>query len=758
MPEQNSTGTCSYVFDPEEWKKKNGEEPSVDQVWECPHTSYSNDRCVFHLDSTPQENVESEEIQSEFMSAIHKEGSHNKEFVGASFSDLNLAGKTVECPDQFPIKIVHSQIDTLALSNTEFKQSLTIDNSEISEASANNAKFRSKSDFSVVNTVVERTADFSNCQFARIYFNQSIFNGETMFNHSAFEEAHFFGSVFQSDINFSWSVCSGRFHITQCDIEADIYLQNCQFEKDSRFMNSVFNGNVSFYNSQFRSATFSDALFNECVDFSHTNFEKIVSFAPNEKTRLTEAQFQRVDFEDDVIFKDVDFDQSTDFQGAEFDGAAIFNNSTFGGEVDFSQTRFHGQLEMANVDFLGEFICVSAHVEQNGIFDESTFRSGSSFESSNFDTLYFHSTTFHVGPEFDRTDIGGIRLQLEPVDNQILVSMVHSEIEFGEIHHPEEHYALFDLTRATLGEIELYGDFDGNVFDPLQINETTFDGFDFNRYRRDLEELDWDFDSAKVDEKKLEKRAQSTEELLESSGNSTSIGNFSIFERQEGTHPDMSRPNEFLETTYLKAKNGAKRVGDSKSTSEFFLKEMKHRRHRYKSEVYSAFPLVSVIENPRLISDLGKLRHYPHRPIDAGRSASRWVTNCILGVSSGYGERLRYIIAWSFTIILLGMLFYPSAWFGGLEETDSSGSTIHIYDRTISENLLSPFHYPQLVERLFDIWQNSLYFSAVTFTTIGANSYQLDSFVAKLFFAFESFSGAFLIALFVYSLGKQVTR
>jgi Ion channel. len=104
------------------------------------------------------------------------------------------------------------------------------------------------------------------------------------------------------------------------------------------------------------------------------------------------------------------------------------------------------------------------------------------------------------------------------------------------------------------------------------------------------------------------------------------------------------------------------------------------------------------------------------------------------------------------------MLFYPSAWFGGLEENDPEGSIVYMYDRTISENLLSPSYYPQLVESLFDIWQNSFYYSAVTFTTIGSNSYQIDSSVAKLFFAFESFSGAFLIALFVYSLGKQVAR
>jgi len=758
MPEESSTDTCSYVFNPDEWKKDNDGEPSIDQVWECPHPCYSDDRCVFHLDSTSPENVEPEEIQYEFISAIHQEGRHTKEFVGASFPDLNLAHKTVESPDQFPIKTIHSQINTLNLSNTEINQSLTIDNSEILEATANNAKFRSKSDFSVLNTVFERTADFSDCQFGRAYFNHSTFNGEAVFNDSVFEEAHFFGSVFQSDIDFSWGVCSGRFHISRSTIEGDVNLRNCHLKKDSRFIKSEFNGKVSFNRIQFRSATFSDASFNESVSFSHADFDEIANFTPNEKTRLSEAEFRGVDFEDGVIFHSVDFDHSTDFRDAEFGGSAIFNNSTFDGEVDFSQTQFHDQVEMANVTFLGEFNCISADVEQTGIFEQSIFYYRASFESSNFDTLYFDSTKFHVGPKFDRSDIGTIRFQLEPVDDKILISMVHTEMETGEIHHPEEHYALFDLTRATLGNLELYEDFDGNIFDPFQFNETTFDGFDFNRYRRELEDLDWSLDSAVVDEEKLEDRVQSTEELLEETGKSASIGEFSMVDRQEGTHPDISRPNEYLETTYLKAKNGAKQVGDSKSTSEFFLKEMKHRRYRHKSEVYSAFPLLSVIENPRLLYELDKLRHYPHRPLDAVRSVSRWIINSVLGVSSGYGERLRYVIGWSFAIILFGMLFYPSAWFGGLEENDPEGSIVYMYDRTISENLLSPSYYPQLVESLFDIWQNSFYYSAVTFTTIGSNSYQIDSSVAKLFFAFESFSGAFLIALFVYSLGKQVAR
>ncbi|WP_435126043.1 ion channel [Halobaculum sp. D14] len=104
------------------------------------------------------------------------------------------------------------------------------------------------------------------------------------------------------------------------------------------------------------------------------------------------------------------------------------------------------------------------------------------------------------------------------------------------------------------------------------------------------------------------------------------------------------------------------------------------------------------------------------------------------------------------------MVLYPTNWFGGLEETDSGVSIIHSYDENVFENLLSPSYYPQLIESLFEIWQNSFYFSAVTFTTIGSNSYQVNSSIAKLFLAFESFSGTFLLALFVYSLGKQVAR
>lgn len=758
MPETGSKETCSYVFKPDEWKKDNDEEPSLDKVWECPHPCYSDDRCVFHLDSTSQEKVGSEEIQDEFMSAIHREGSHTKEFVGASFSDLNLASKTVDSQDQFPIKIVHSDIDTLTLTNTEINQSLTIEGSEILEASANNAEFRSKSDFSIVNTKFERTADFSDCQFGRVFFKHSTFNGETTFNHSTFEEAHFFETTFKSDLDLSWGVCSSRFHISECNIEGDADLRNCHLKKDTRFRQSEFNGDVSFNQTQFQSATFSDASFNEGVSFSYADFDGKVNFAPNEKTRLTEADFVKTDFEDDALFHNVNFDQSTDFQGAEFGGTAVFNESTFDGKVDFSGAQFHSRVGMAGVDFIGDFSCDFVDIEQTGIFDQSTFHSEASFESSNFESLYFRSTEFQVGPNFDRSNIGAIRFQLEPVESQILISMVHTNIESGEIRHPEEYYALFDLTRATVGYLELYGEFGGNVFDPFQFNETTFDGFDFNRYQRDLEDIDWSFDNAMVDEGELEDRAQSTEELLEETGNSDSISNFSIIEPQEGTHPDMSRPNEYLETTYLKAKNGAKQVGDSRSTSEFFLKEMKHRRTRYKNEAYSAFPLLSVIENPRLIFELDKLRQYPHRPRDAVKSIIRLLINTVLGISSGYGERLRYVIGWSLAIILCGMLFYPSALFGGLRETNSEGSTVYIYDRTISENLLSPTHYPQVIGSLFDIWQNSFYFSAVTFTTIGANNYQIDSLAAKLFLAFESFSGAFLIALFVYSLGKQVAR
>lgn len=167
-----------------------------------------------------------------------------------------------------------------------------------------------------------------------------------------------------------------------------------------------------------------------------------------------------------------------------------------------------------------------------------------------------------------------------------------------------------------------------------------------------------------------------------------------------------------LERTYLEAKRGADRVGDNESSAAFFVREMRCRRRRYAAHARSTRVDVA------------------HR-IDA---VLRWTTNGFLDAVSGYGEHPQRTVGASVAVITASALAYPAI--GGLRTADGVVS----YGTAGPEALLT-----------------SLYFSVTTFTTLGPGDVEPAGWLSPAVTAAEAFAGAFLLALFVFSLGRRAT-
>lgn len=156
----------------------------------------------------------------------------------------------------------------------------------------------------------------------------------------------------------------------------------------------------------------------------------------------------------------------------------------------------------------------------------------------------------------------------------------------------------------------------------------------------------------------------------------------------EKTNDDPSE----LETTYLQAKNGAKVIGDSDAASEFFLKEMYYRRQKHLYKMSS-----------------------PEIALWKTLSTIKWISNWLYNISCGYGERLLRTFGVSFLTILLFSGLYP-----------------FIREIGVAE---------------------SLKFSFQSFVAFISGTLQADiSSVLSLMPSIEAFFGAFLIALFVFTL------
>lgn len=97
-------------------------------------------------------------------------------------------------------------------------------------------------------------------------------------------------------------------------------------------------------------------------------------------------------------------------------------------------------------------------------------------------------------------------------------------------------------------------------------------------------------------------------------------------------------------------------------------------------------------------------------------AAVRWVTSAFLNLVSGYGERPQRPVLASVAVILGSAFVYPAV--GGLRD----GETV------------------------------------VTLATLGYGDLEPTGTLAHTFAGVEAPSGAFLVALFVFALGRQAVR
>ena len=120
----------------------------------------------------------------------------------------------------------------------------------------------------------------------------------------------------------------------------------------------------------------------------------------------------------------------------------------------------------------------------------------------------------------------------------------------------------------------------------------------------------------------------------------------------------------------------------------------------------------------------------------------------LYGVNSAltnHGESLLRIGGWSLGVIIVSSLLYPLT--GGIGVDPINGD----------ENVLTFANVDSLPEAV-SVWGRGLYFSVITFSTIGyGQHFPVDTW-ARVVVALESLAGALLIALFIFVLGRRTAR
>jgi len=109
------------------------------------------------------------------------------------------------------------------------------------------------------------------------------------------------------------------------------------------------------------------------------------------------------------------------------------------------------------------------------------------------------------------------------------------------------------------------------------------------------------------------------------------------------------------------------------------------------------------------------------------KSLHKWLWSCFLNGIFGYGEQPGKVIISAISIILIFTFLFMSS---GISGTGIEGS--------ISKNFL-----------------DCVYFSTVTFTTLGYGDFRPLEGCGRVFAGTEAFIGALMMALFVYTFARR---
>lgn len=752
-----------------------------DMNWECPHQSQSDsDLCIFHL---PLDEKDDAEVTQQFVSKACSEGDRTKEFVGAIFGEVEIDYHNIEAPDNQPIVLKNAEFKgEFSASFTVFQQPLRAQGTHFATETINaetdifetfeddgqmamerddsisapnyfdedfeggaaypeisfdggvdlrgakfkqtvlaqDAVFEGVADFwgtqfednvsfegcdfnegilfdgAIFNSVVDLSSTYINvgCIFERsnahqeFLFSDSHIEGDCVFSHMNFESDASFenttvegslnleGSTFQGkshSINFRFVDICGELNWSFSTIKQPLHLQGAQIatetEKQEHLFDEVFTNEGNLGDTFEGSSPFPDVGFNGGVDFRGTVFEKTVIC-------------QNVKFGGVADFWGSEFENATSFEGCTFEDGALFDGAIFQNTVDFSKAEiFHGGI-FERIECSGEFILADAIIDGDCVFTNATFRSDTSFVNTTFtgeadfsSAMFLGKTTFsnitcHTKPvltdcEFQKA------LTITPCcgdGGQMIIDLSSAEIQSGELNQPTDKCVIYDLENATVGDVTLGRKKGQSPLDHFKFKNTDFDDFNFGAIRQSLSDSSWTIHQTVLD-----------------------------------TDASWKTDYSELETTYLKAKNGAMDTGETKAGAEFFINEMIYRRKNHWV---------------KMISTDTSLKH-------SIKSGGKWIANTALMISSGYGERPWRVIGTAAGIIIIfSLLFFallPSAPFN------------------------SPLGYVILSSESF-----------ITLVLGGSPTITNESI--RLLANFEGFTGAFLMALFVFTLTRSIER
>ena len=719
--------TCRYEFDPGAH-----EATSVERRWSCPHEQHpTSDYCPFHMppDERAAADISTANLTESLIGKLKDNTESTRAFIGAHLPRLDLDYIDIESDDQHPVDLRHTTIpDGISVLHGRFEEQLDLRHSTVGGLVADNCTFENGvlctgtrftdtvdcfeatvtgDDTEFTEAVFTRQAIFDEVEFANdVSFTDAVFNAEASFEGTQFygrsnetgDNTTFSGAVFDGDVSFLYATFEY------------IEFKDVSFDGDATFEKVTASGTVVFTGSTFAGAAdFDEVTFGRDVLFDDTHFDQKASFRGVEcrggtallvddasfagavfsdhvtfkrgrfgYSNFTDAEFvddavfKRSEFTDDVLFDDVRFNEGADFDEVLFDGDSTFTNAVFAGTATFRGAIFNGGTN---------------HIEDDAVFREATFVGAVDFSDVTCTSAEFTEVAFKQSADFtDAEFTDSLRLKAMSFGDDTYLNFTEATISEGRIVQPKDGWVRFDLTRSTVGDVELSAENptdERELLDYARFCDTTFEEFTFSHHTDYLDRNDWN---------------------LHSFDDGTCPYEFAV----EMT-PDV------VEKTYLRAKNSASAQSNVKAAGEFRVKRQQHARRKF-------FEIAADSSEPLLTR---------------GQNAFRGIENLFLGISCGYGLRLYRIT----TVFALFPLFAGLLFALGGSPFETGAGQLAASELATSDGL-----------RTLGL---NLYFSYITFLTVGYGNIGPIGPGARFVSAFLVYMNVILAGLFLYALIKR---
>lgn len=690
------------------------------------------------LELSPEERrergVSPEDVNAALVAVLESDDAEEKRLGDVTLPRIDLDFVAVEGTDNHPLDLRGATIEGgITAERADIRVPLRLDGATVGGIDCDNAAFggevslagatvtgpvdafeaRFDGDVDCTGTTFEAEASFDEAVFDNdVRFVDTEFGGATSFRGTEFhgravelgdstsfrgatfrDAAEFvlagFGATDLADATFEGSVAferatfDGFVDLSGVTFEGMADFDEVRFEHDVRFEDAAFRGPVDFRGAEFRGG--SNHLQAD-ASFAGTTFAAGADFR---QARFRYANFEGVAFDGEAMFQEVEFDADADFVGVTFGGEADFDEARFREDTDFSGSRFVGACVFRGAEFMGG----ANHLEDDARFEGVAFEADADFDNAVFTSANFLEARFDGEVDFsgavfeDRLDF-----EATAAGDDAYVDFTDAKLTAGHIVQPRGDWVRYDLTRASLGEVELDAadpDDHRHLLDYFRFCLTEFDEFDGH---------DFDFSN----------------HLDYLDRNRWRLHTFAAGDADHGLAVEMTPM--VVERTYMKAKNAASNAGDRKAAGEFRVKRQQYARE-------------TALEIARDATEDAETRL---------RNALRAGENFFLGATCGHGMRLLRILAVFFLIPVVPAFVYA---FGGPPFRTGAGQLSSLGQLATPEGQA--------------IMYENLHFSYITYLTVGYGNIGPQGALARMFAGVEVYLSVILGGLVIYALVKR---